>query len=160
MAKASQDAVRIGKFDILATYEYARALSHGHTEDEAKQRGMVAAVMGAQGRLGHRHGQVQDDDDHEDFANLKERAEAKKKSTIDASAFDRQVRRKLGEFFDRVFLPAMKSFVEAGIPYDEVKRLVAIPSTWGAKISGDQFADRVVENQGSKRPRNVRRRSR
>ncbi len=48
------DAVSIGKFDILATYAYAKALLDGMTDDEAKQRGMVAAIMGAQARLGIR----------------------------------------------------------------------------------------------------------
>ena len=36
----------IGKIDILATYTYAQALLHGSDDDEAKQRGMVAAIMG------------------------------------------------------------------------------------------------------------------
>jgi hypothetical protein len=36
--------VFIGKFDILATYAYARALLDGLDDDEAKQRGMVAAI--------------------------------------------------------------------------------------------------------------------
>ncbi|MBV8126287.1 MAG: hypothetical protein JO114_01330, partial [Planctomycetaceae bacterium] len=37
----------IGKFEILATYTYAKALRAGLPEPEAKQRGIVAAVMGA-----------------------------------------------------------------------------------------------------------------
>ena len=48
--KASSD-VSIGKFDILATYTYAHALISGLDDDEAKQRGMVAAIMGARARL-------------------------------------------------------------------------------------------------------------
>ena len=40
--------VSIGKFDILARFTYAQALLDGLNDDEAKQRGMVAAVMGAQ----------------------------------------------------------------------------------------------------------------
>ena len=28
--------------------------------------------------------------------------------------------------------------------YDEVKRLVKIPATWGAKISGEQFKERAI----------------
>jgi hypothetical protein len=39
--------VSIGKFDILATYVYARGLIDGVKDEEAKQRGMVAAIMGA-----------------------------------------------------------------------------------------------------------------
>jgi hypothetical protein len=46
--------VSIGKFDILATSTHARALLSGMDADEAKQRGMVAAIMGAQASLGVR----------------------------------------------------------------------------------------------------------
>ena len=46
--------VSIGKFDILATYTYAHALLSGLDDDEAKQRGMVAAIMGRQIRQGIR----------------------------------------------------------------------------------------------------------
>jgi hypothetical protein len=45
----------------------------------------------------------------------------------------------MGRFFDDVFLPMMKRLVEAGLSYDDVKRLVKIPTTWGAKISDSQF---------------------
>jgi hypothetical protein len=135
--KQPSDDVSIGKFDILATYAYARALLDGMTDDEAKQRGMVAAIMGAQARLGIRK------EHHEDFQAQKDAAEKKKKTTITAESFDKQVAHKMGEFFDEVFLPILKKLVEAGLSYDEVKRLVKIPSTWGAKITGEQFEDRV-----------------
>jgi len=131
------DAVSIGKFDILATYAYAKALLDGMTDDEAKQRGMVAAIMGAQARLGSRK------EHHEEFQAQKEAAEKKKKTTITAESFDKQVAHKMGKFFDDVFLPNLKKLVEAGLSYDEVKRLVKIPSTWGAKIGGEQFEQRV-----------------
>ena len=49
----------------------------------------------------------------------------------------------MGEFFKVIFLPTLKKLVEADLSYDEVKRLVKIPSTWGAKITGEQFEDRV-----------------
>jgi hypothetical protein len=45
--------VRIGKFDILATYTYAKALLDGTPANEAKERGIVAAIMGAKSKLGH-----------------------------------------------------------------------------------------------------------
>lgn len=131
--------VSIGKFDILATYTYAQALLDGKADDEAKQRGMVAAIMGAKARLGHRGGS------HDDYKADKEAAEKKKKTTITAESFDRQVADKMGEFFDDVFLPVMKKLIEAGLSYDEVKRTVKIPTTWGAKISGDQFRERASE---------------
>jgi hypothetical protein len=115
--------VTIGKFDILATYTYAHALLSGMDDNEAKQRGMVAAIMGAQARLGIRK-------EHKDeFQSLKEAAVKEKETTITAEAFNKQVVHKMGEFFHEVFLPMMKKLVEAGKSYDEVKRLVKIPST-------------------------------
>jgi hypothetical protein len=137
MAKQPPGDLSIGKFDILATYAYAKALLDGLDDDEAKQRGMVAAIMGAQARLGIRK------DRHEDFQTQKEAAEKKKKTTITAESFDKQVAHKMGGFFGDVFLPTLKKLVEAGLCYDEVKRLLKIPATWGAKISGTQFQERV-----------------
>ena len=127
----------IGKFDILATYTYAQALLDGMADDEAKQRGMVAAIMGAQARLGVRR------EHHEEFQAQKEAAEKKKKTTITAESFDKQVAHKMGTFFKEDFLPMMNKLVEAGLSYDEVKRIVKIPATWGAKISGEQFSERT-----------------
>jgi hypothetical protein len=137
VTKKPPDDVSIGKFDILATYTYAKSLLDGQAEGEAKQRGMVAAIMGAQARLGIRKTQ------EDDFQAKKQAAERKKRTTITAESFDRQVRDKLGHFFDDVFLPAMKGLVKAGLSYDEVKRVVKIPRLWGAKISGEQFRERA-----------------
>ena len=139
MAKRNADDVSIGKFDILATYTYAKALLDGMPDDEAKERGMVAAIMGAKARLGigHKH-----EDDHEA---RKEAAERKKETTITAASFDHQVADKMGEFFERVFLPIMKKLVRANLPYEEVKEVVGIPSRWGAKIGGEQFQERASE---------------
>jgi hypothetical protein len=39
----------------------------------------------------------------------------------------------------------MKALIEAGLSYDEVKRTAKIPSTWGAKITGEQFLERASE---------------
>jgi hypothetical protein len=83
--KEPSDDVPIGKFEILATYTYAEALRHGLDHDEAKQRGMVAAIMGAQARLGIGK------EHHEEFQAQKEAAEKKKKTTITAESFDKQV---------------------------------------------------------------------
>ena len=97
----------IGKFEILATYTYAKALLDGLDEDEAKERGMVAAIMGAKARLGHTGGTHEDD-----FKADKEAAEKKKKTTITAESFDHQVADKMGGFFEKTFLPTMKKLVE------------------------------------------------
>jgi hypothetical protein len=117
----------------------AGALADGYSEDEANQRGMVAAIMGAQARSGIRK------DHHEEFSSLKEAAEKKKKSTITAESFDRQVSNKMGPFYESTFLPAMRKFVDARLSYDNVKRVIRIPATWGAKISGEQFEARARE---------------
>jgi hypothetical protein len=137
MATKPPNEVSIGKFDILATYTCAQALLHGLDADEAKQRGMVAAIMGAQARLGVRK------EHHDEFQAQKEAAEKKKNTTITAESFDKQVAHKMDEFFENVFLPSMKKLVEAGLSYEAVKRLVKIPSTWGAKITSSQFEERV-----------------
>jgi hypothetical protein len=79
MAKKLPGDVPIGKFDILATYAYAKALLDGLNDDEAKQRDMVAAIMGAQARTGIRK------EHHEEFQAQKEAAEKMKKTTITAS---------------------------------------------------------------------------
>jgi hypothetical protein len=142
MAKKSPDAVSIGKFDILATYTFAKALREGLSEAEAKERGMVAAVMGAKARLGHRGGS------HDDYRSDQTAAEGKKKTAITAESFDHQVAEKMGGFFGELFLPAMERLVAAGLSYDEVKRLVRIPRTWGAKITGEQFKERAKERLG------------
>jgi hypothetical protein len=137
MARQSPEHVSIGKFDILATYTYAHAMLSGMDADEAKQRGMVAAIMGAQARLGIRKEHA------EEFQTQKEAAEKKKKTTITGESFDKQVAHKMGDYFESVFLPLLKRLAEAGLSYDEVKRLVKIPGTWGAKISGEEFRERV-----------------
>jgi hypothetical protein len=142
------DDVSIGKFDILATYTYAKSLLEGLSEGEAKEKGMVAAVMGAKARLGLRGGSRGDS-----FQAQKEAAEKKKKTTITADSFDHQVADKMGGFFASVFLPTMKRLVEARPSYDEVKRLVKIPTTWGAKITGEQFEERVEASIGGAKKR-------
>ena len=63
---------------------------------------------------------------------------------MSATWFDSQVAHKMGGFFPDVFLPTLKKLVEAGLSYDEVKRLIKIPATWGAKISGEQFRERTA----------------
>lgn len=138
MATKEPSDVFIGKFDILATYTYAAALLDGANGSDAKERGMVAAIMGAKAKSGH----------HAD-PKRKEAAEKQKKTTITATSFDHQVADKMGEFFTSSFLPAIKNLVKAGKSYDEVKRLVKIPSTWGAKITGQEFVERTTRRKGA-----------
>src|SRR5690349_18111723 len=91
----SQDNVAIGKFDILATYTRAKAELSGMGQEDAKVRGMVAAIMGVQMRSGITHDARGGEDS---FRAVKERAERKKKSSITAEAFDHQVADKMGDF--------------------------------------------------------------
>src|SRR6516165_6380080 len=98
MATKNVDGVSIGKFDVLATYTYAKALLAGADDPEAKERGMVAAIMGARARLGYAESR------HEDYQADKKAAEKKKETTITAGSFDRQVSGKLGKYFDTTLL--------------------------------------------------------
>ncbi len=123
---SDETQVKIGKFGILATYSYAKALLDGAPMDEAKQRGIVAAIMGAKAKLGHTGSQ-------EDRETEKTAAEKKKKTTITAESFDHQVADKMGEFFDKTFLPAITQMVEASMSDDEVKRRLKIPSIAGSE---------------------------
>src|SRR5438105_15496060 len=56
MAKPSTRDVSIGKFDILATYTYAKALLDGTPADAAKERGKIgrASCRGKSVELGGR----------------------------------------------------------------------------------------------------------
>ena len=135
---AAESEIKIGKFDILATYTYAKAQLDGEPVDEAKQRGIIAAIMGAKAKLGHSGGSQKD---HE---TEKAAAEKQKKTTITAESFDHQVADKMGEFFNKTFLPAITKMVKTNMSYDEVKSRLEIPSTWGAKITGEQFKERAT----------------
>jgi hypothetical protein len=135
---STETDVRIGKFDILATYSSAKALLDGVPTDEAKVQGIVAAIMCAKAKLGHTGGS------QKDHLSDKTAAEKQKKTTITAESFDHQVADKMGEFFDTTFLPAIKNMVEANMSYDEVKRRLRIPSTRGAKMTGEQFKERAT----------------
>ena len=103
MATKNVNSVSIGKFDVLATYTYPKALLAGADDSEAKERGMVAAIMGARARLGYAESR------HEDYQADKKAAEKKKKTTITAGSFDRQVSGKLGKYFDTTLLPAIST---------------------------------------------------
>ena len=136
MATKRADDVSIGKFDILATYTYAKALLDGLTRTRPGSAGWSRRSWAPRPSSATRHAPRLRDD--------KEAAEKKKKTTITAESFDHQVAGKMGGFFKTTFLPAIKRLVEADLSYDEVKRLVKIPSTWGAKITGEQFKERAV----------------
>jgi hypothetical protein len=106
--------------------------------NECKERGLVAAVMGAKARIGPM-GTTHDDHDIR-----KDAAERKKKIKITAQSFDRQVAHKMGGFFDAVFVPTLSQLIEAGLFYDEVEKALQIPSTWGATIGITEFVERAA----------------
>jgi hypothetical protein len=72
----------IGDFDVLATYTFVKAFLEGYKQDEAGQRGIVAAIMGSQARLGiskeHR----------DEFRGLRDAAEKKKQTAITPHSFE------------------------------------------------------------------------
>jgi hypothetical protein len=135
-----QGDVSIGRFNTLATYSYARALLDGLDDNEAKQRGMMAAVMAvmaasAQLGIGKEH--------HKELQAQKEVPDLETMTKIIADSFDEHVVHRMGPFFEAVFLPTLKKLVEAGMSYDDLKQVLKLPDTWSAKIRGEEFEERV-----------------
>jgi hypothetical protein len=81
MIMAKHAEIVIEKFDVLATYTYAQALLGRADDFEAKEREIVARIMGAKARSGFGV-------DHEAE---KTAPEKKKKSSITAEQFDHRV---------------------------------------------------------------------
>src|SRR5262245_17256394 len=52
-ARVSARDVKIGKFDILATYTYAQVLLDGSSDEVAKEWGIVAVIVGSHTRNGY-----------------------------------------------------------------------------------------------------------
>ena len=129
----------IGKFEILATYTYAKALRAGLPEPEAKQRGIVAAVMGARARGVSRGGPRAPAD-----SRTSKQGAATKKQTLTAATFDQQVVSKMQPFYGSVFLPTMKKLVDSRLTYDQVKNILKIPPAVGAKITAKEFEERTA----------------
>ena len=132
---------KIGKFDIFAAYMYATGKKQGLSEDEAKSYGYSIAVLGAQAKMGHRKSKKAKPY-KSDVAAVKQAASAKKKTTITSDNYDKHFA-KFGSFYDEVFLPGIEKVVDEGLSYEDVKKRVDIPSTWGAKISEEQFIERI-----------------
>jgi len=138
----------IGKFEILATYTYAKALRDGLPEPEARQRGIVAAVMGARSRGVSRGGPRAPAG-----SNASKQGAATRKQTLTAATFDAQVSAKLQPFYGSVFLPTMKQLVDARLTYEQVKEILKIPPAVGAKITAKQFEERTAAFwKGSRKP--------
>ena len=130
---------RIGKFELLAIYTYARALRDGLTDSEAKERGITAAVMGARSR-GLTRGASRSNSDPQPAKSTVPKA---KKKTLTADLFDQQVAHKLEPFFKELLLPRMKQLVATGLSYQKLKDALEMPSDVGAKMSAETFEQRA-----------------
>ena len=111
--------VRLGKFEVLAAYTYAKSLRDGLPDREAKERGIVAAVMGARSRGIRRGGRTQPAD-----SSTARQTPGAKKKTLTAETYDEQVKNKLQPFHDSVFLPTLKKLVAARLSYEQVKKVL------------------------------------
>ena len=132
--------IKVGKFQILATYSFAKAKLQGMNEEHAKQYGYMIAVMGAKGGAGSGYNKGSAVPSKSALSSIKAAAEKKKKSTITAEVYEAQIEEKLGAFYSKVFLPKITKLVKKGVSYDAVKALVKIPAVRGAKITGEEFA--------------------
>ena len=138
-AETPSSQPRIGKFELLATYTYARALRDGLRDDEAKERGITAAVMGARSR-GLTRGASESKSDSQP---AKSKVPKAKRKTLTADLFDQQVAHKLEPFFTELLLPRMKQLVATGLSYQKLKDTLEMPSDVGAKMSAEMFEQRV-----------------
>jgi hypothetical protein len=130
--------LRINKFEILATYTYAKALHDGVSDREAKERGIVAAVMGARSRGVGRRSRSQPGGSSEGNS-----ATSPRKRTLTAETYDQEVYSKLRPFYDSEFLPTMKKLVDAHLSYQQVKEVVEMPVAIGARITALEFSSRT-----------------
>jgi hypothetical protein len=143
LASHPESGLLIGKFDLLATYTYARSLRDGFPEPEAKVRGITAAVMGARARGLKRGGPQTPVDSGTAKAKAETARTRKKEKTLTAESFNHQVADKLGPWFPEVFLPTMKHLVAARLSYEKLKSLLEMPPEVGSKISAKQFEQRA-----------------
>jgi hypothetical protein len=134
----TSSGLKIGKFEVLAVYTYARALRDGLSEPEAKERGIVAAVMGARARGASRGGGGEPT-----TPTTAKQEPGIKRKPLTAETYDRQVAAKLQPFYDSVFLPTIKKLVAARLTYQQVKDLLELPPAVGAKITAVQFSERT-----------------
>ena len=143
LANRPEGGLTIGKFDLLATYTYARSLRDGFPEPEARVRGITAAVMGARARGLKRGGAGAPAERGAVGPGPEPVTPRKKAKTLTAKSFDQQVAEKYGPWFAGTFLPTMKQLVAARLSYEDLKTLLAMPPEVGSKISSRQFEERA-----------------
>ena len=143
-ADRPEGGLTIGKFDLLATYTYARSLRDGFPEP----RGQGSRHHGRRhGRTGSRLETGRSGSPGPNGGRSSPGREPvtprRKEKKLTARSFDRQVAEKYGPWFSGTFLPTMKQLVAARLSYEHLKTLLAMPPEVGSKISSRQFEERA-----------------
>ena len=128
----------IGKFEIFATYTYRKARRNGMDDNQAKAYGYAIAVLGAQAKMKRRTAKQVTSSQ----AVIKAAATKRKKATITPEMYDRHIRSRVGDEY-RKFVRRFDKLVDSGLSYEDIKQLVKIPPTWGAKITTEEFFKRT-----------------
>ena len=142
LANRPEGGLTIGKFDLLATYTYARSLRDGFPEPEARVRGITAAVMGARARGLKRGGAGAPADPGAAEPGPEPVTPRKKAKTLTAKSFDQQVAEKYGPWFAGTFLPTMKQLVAARLSY-------AGPQDPARDAAGSRLQDQLEAVRGT-----------
>ncbi len=129
--------IKVGKWDIISEYSRIDWINKGHTDEESMIHGIVIAVVGYQSRLGKKgHAYTIEQKGKEKGVSMTHRGKDKWITTKD---FDKIITKIGKEYYERIFSPAIKNLYEKGYSYDQVKKVVEIPSTIGAKITLDKL---------------------
>jgi hypothetical protein len=139
LANRPPSELSIGKFDLLATFTYAKSLRDGFSDSEAKVRGITAAVMGARARGVNRAGLANGNAP----ATSKPESVSLKRKQLTPEHFDRQVSERMGEYFTQTFLPTMQRLVKTRLTYEKLKKILSIPPEVGAKITMGEYERRA-----------------
>lgn len=134
--------IKFGKFEVFAVYLCQQKLLEGYDPAEAKQFGFAIACLGAQAKMGVRRGGGSGS--KPSTKDVVAMASKKKKTTITPECYDKLILRKFGRYAS-VFEDDLRMLVEAGLSYDDVKSLVAIPARLGAKITWEHWRARLAD---------------
>ena len=130
-------SIKIGKWDIISEYHRIEWFKAGHNEEEAKIHGIVIAIVGYQARLGKQTQKYKlEQKANEKGVSITHR---KKEKWITPKEFDKIINKIGVKYYKKVFSPAIENLYNQGYSYDEVKKVIGIPSTIGAKITLDKF---------------------
>ena len=131
--------VQVGKFDIFATFNFVKAKVSGSSDSQAKEYGYMIAVMGARGKGGSFKPKSTN------TVKKTSAPKAKKQLAFSAADYDRQIVSKMGEFYNKKFLPAIERLVKAGVSYERIKAGVDFPKGRGTKMDGNDFVKRAAK---------------